>query len=427
MPSKYPKLNYEKYVYDPVHGYIGLTEQELQIVDDPVFQRLRYIRQLGPAEYVYPTATHSRFTHSIGTMFVMDAFARTLIENGYIPDEDLELLRLTALLHDVGHLPFSHGMETSSLSHEEIGVKLIENYFKDKIAGCDYKDVIAIMRKSHHETIYNYLMSSPLDVDKIDYLLRDAYFTGVQYGVPDVHRLVRTIRIVETERGNAIGIMHKGLPAIENLFIGRYHMYQAVYYHKTVSAFEAMLQKLFDKMMEHEIISNIEDIVKDVKKWINFNDVYLLGKIHEANKLEKDMFLVTLSDMFLRRKPVKLVDEARRYYTLESRDVFSSVDKKYFALQGLLLGGDIRNKVAEDANISVDWIFVYQPSIVMLKDYPEEDIPLYVVYRDGETIPILRDKRSIIVRLKDASYDLLRVYTKKEYRDVLYKALKKLY
>ncbi len=190
------KLKASKKIYDNVHGYIGITEEERILIDSPLFQRLRRISHLGLAGYVYPGATHSRFSHCLGSLYVMDKIASSLIENEVLDYEDLEILRLAALLHDVGHYPFSHVIEATmknidkdNAKHEQLGAFLVEETsLKESISKiCNPEDIVAILKGSFSQpALFQYLTSSSLDVDKMDYLQRDSIHTGVGYGAFDV-------------------------------------------------------------------------------------------------------------------------------------------------------------------------------------------------------------------------------------------------
>ena len=140
-------LRYSKQIYDNVHGYISITEHEMQLIDTPIFQRLREIKQLGPTYLVFPGATHTRFSHSIGTMFMMDLFAKNTLRDVQVDDDTLQKLRIAALLHDVGHYPFSHTLEevvTHSMggkSHVEFGTMLIKKLLAEELGTFTYNDI----------------------------------------------------------------------------------------------------------------------------------------------------------------------------------------------------------------------------------------------------------------------------------------------
>ncbi|MDE1860823.1 MAG: HD domain-containing protein, partial [Candidatus Micrarchaeota archaeon] len=191
-------LEFKKQINDNVHGYIGVTEQELRIIDNPVFQRLRHIRQLGATDLVFPGATHTRFSHSVGTMFVVDLYTKNVIKDEEVDRDQLQKLRIAALLHDVGHYPLSHTAEALIVkrfrgkSHVENGIDIIRAYFKDDLENYSAKEIIDLMSGKNKDK-YSMLISSALDADKSDYMLRDSYESGVSYGSIDLSSVLRII------------------------------------------------------------------------------------------------------------------------------------------------------------------------------------------------------------------------------------------
>ncbi len=245
-----------KNVYDELHGYIPLNEVELKVVDTPTFQRLRRIKQLAQAWYVYPGAVHTRFSHSLGVMYLMGIIAGKLVQEGLIPRDDIQLLKLAALLHDIGHTPFSHGVEhyfihKFKLRHEELSRWVIEEdpYITDALVeyGFEPKEVAAIVAGLHKEIVYNELLSSDLDVDRLDYLLRDALHTGVAYGLIDLDRIVQTITV---DSEGYIAVPQKAVQAVENFYMARLHMYRTVYYHKTITSYQLLIALIYEKISE---------------------------------------------------------------------------------------------------------------------------------------------------------------------------------
>ncbi len=283
--------NTTKRIYDEVHGYIGLTDVELEIVNSEVFQRLRFIKQLAAAWYVYPGATHTRFSHSLGTMYLMGLIAQKLFELGYVHSaEDIQLLRLAALLHDIGHTPFSHAIESYyknalGLDHEELtkivilgsSIRDILNYY-----GYDPKTIVAIISGHYREPLYNQLLSSEVDVDRMDYLIRDALHTGVTYGIIDMQRLISVI-VVDGD-GN-LAVLDKGLDALENFYLARLHMYRAVYYHKTVVGYEHLLAKIYELLCQYFEDLLLPKSLNDIKRLVSdgyiamWHDDWLTGYI----------------------------------------------------------------------------------------------------------------------------------------------------
>ena len=237
---------------DPIHGFIRISEQEKGLIDTKVFQRLRRIRQLAMAFLVYPGALHTRFDHSIGVMHIAGRICNKLQESdsNRIDAEDIVLVRLAALLHDVGHGPFSHVSEylldeyasnqtdksqVREKIHEKITVDIIQtdpdiNTF---LSPEERDSVIEIIEGKEKKWDWRRdIVSSELDADKMDYLLRDSYFAGVQYGHYDIEKVIESCLIGPNETETTLAINSKGIYALEQLLLARYHMTQQVYWHR---------------------------------------------------------------------------------------------------------------------------------------------------------------------------------------------------
>lgn len=311
-----------KRIYDEVHGYIELSEAELDIVNTSILQRLRYIRQLATAWYVYPGATHTRFSHSLGAMHIAGMVATKFYKLGYIHDaDDIQLLRLSALLHDIGHTPFSHAIEPFyrhrlGINHEDISKVIIEESpeLRDALSrhGFDHKEIIAILEGRYREPLYNQLLSSDVDIDRMDYLIRDALHTGVAYGIIDIHRLIATITV---DGDGNIAILDKGIDAVDNFYLARMHMYRAVYYHKTLVGYELILRRVYEYLSEYYtedrlLFRSIHDIVKAIKSGeiVYWNDDWFLGLMINIYRSRQTLRgLRELIDAFFRRKGYKVV------------------------------------------------------------------------------------------------------------------------
>ena len=235
-------------VRDPLWNNIRLDAEALAVLDTPAFQRLRYVRQLGHAFLVYPGATHTRFEHALGAYHLARRAIAQLGESGAAPDAaTARTLRLAALLHDVGHYPFSHALEEAGLpSHEilaeqhlgsgELGVVLAD-------AGVTPGSLLPLIQGTSDHPLAG-LISGGLDVDKLDYLSRDAMMCGVPYGVIDVERLLASLTVTATDGGRRIALLEKGLTALESLLFARYQMYRNVYWHHAVRAATVMFKRL---------------------------------------------------------------------------------------------------------------------------------------------------------------------------------------
>jgi hypothetical protein len=221
-------------------------------VDTPAFQRLRYVRQVGHAFLVYPGATHSRFEHALGTYHLACRALANLRDRGQLDglgDTDALLIRLAALLHDIGHYPFSHALEEAGFpSHETLGAAslrsgpLAEALAASGIAAGAAAVGAIITGASAHPLAG--LVSGSIDLDKIDYLKRDALMCGVPYGEIDVDRLLACLVVVELDGRRRVGVMEKGLAALESLLFAKYQMYRNVYWHHAARAANAMFKRL---------------------------------------------------------------------------------------------------------------------------------------------------------------------------------------
>ena len=266
----YPKLDEVKVLRDPVHGYIHI---ELQVVWDILnsawFQRLRRVHQLGGACMVYHCAEHTRFSHSLGVYEIVRRMITEVpdISNALTEKEKLTAM-LSALLHDIGHGPFSHSFEgVTGISHEIMTCRIIEEETEiTKILEAAEpglaKDVADVIRHTSANPLLTQLISSQLDADRFDYLLRDAYFTGTKYGEFDMERILRTMRVSEDGR---LVVKQSGVYAVENYIMARYHMYWQVYYHPVARSYECLIHMLFKRVKDKACKAEIPEIFKPLR------------------------------------------------------------------------------------------------------------------------------------------------------------------
>jgi uncharacterized protein len=238
--------NKRKIINDPVHGFIGISSELIfDLISHPFFQRLRRIRQLGITHFVYPGATHSRFQHAIGAMHLMEmAIGVIRSKNHDISPPEEEAALIAILLHDIGHGPFSHTLESSIIPHkphEEMSVLLIQEMNRQ----FDGRLSLAadIFANRYHKRFLHQLVAGQLDMDRLDYLKRDSFFTGVTEGVIGSDRIIKMLNV----RDDQLVVEAKGIYSIEKFLIARRLMYWQVYFHKTVVAAENLLMMVLKR------------------------------------------------------------------------------------------------------------------------------------------------------------------------------------
>ena len=331
-----------KIVRDPIHGDIKITGCCIDLLETPEVQRLYNIKQLGFAHLVFPGAHHTRFEHSLGASTIAASVSETLA----LPKDERELIACAALLHDIGHGPFSHTLESILLEklgvdHIDLTEKLILGEYeivdrKEKRFihsprvhrvlnrfHIDDKELVSIIRgKTYKKPYLSQLLNSTIDVDQVDYLIRDAYYTGVAYGMIDVQRILQTLMI---HKGNLM-IQRKGVNVVENILMARALMYSSVYFHKTVRIAELMLSKAleeipdtepfeFFRMTDAEIISALmnmgpyqQEIVTRLKYRELFKQVYMASS-QDLDK-EKMKMLKKLESIGQRREIERELEES---------------------------------------------------------------------------------------------------------------------
>lgn len=242
-------MNKKKIINDPVYGFITIpTDLIYDLIEHPYFQRLRYIKQLGMTHLVYPGALHTRFHHALGAMHLMKLAIETLRSKGHeITAEEEEAASIAILLHDIGHGPFSHALEhtiVTGISHEHISTLLMDKL--NQQFGGRLELALEIFNKRYYKSFLHQLVSGQLDLDRMDYLNRDSFFTGVSEGVISSDRIIKMLDVA----GGQLVIEEKGIYSIEKFLIARRLMYWQVYLHKTVIGGEQMLVKILERAKE---------------------------------------------------------------------------------------------------------------------------------------------------------------------------------
>lgn len=315
MPGS--NLNEPRVLRDPVHGYIHITSPVIwRLLDTPEFQRLRRIRQLGGVFQVYHTAEHSRFSHSLGVYEIVRRMTEEVPDiGGSLSRQEKLVVLCAALLHDVGHGPYSHSFERlSHCSHEQMTMRLIleDTDIHTVLAEADPSlpaQVAAVIQGTCPNPLLCDLISSQLDADRMDYLLRDAYETGTSYGTFDLERILRCLRV----KNGRLCIKESGMHSVEDYIMARYHMYWQVYLHPVARAYEVMLQLFFDRYSEVRSqlkIDLLENVFRlsELTCFLELDDYRLVTGLQQAS-VSDDRILADLADRLLNRRLFDWIEE----------------------------------------------------------------------------------------------------------------------
>jgi HD superfamily phosphohydrolase len=417
-------LRYVAEIRDPVHGYIKITEKEHAVIDSPFVQRLRRIHQLAGAYMVYPGGVHSRFEHVVGTMHVAGLIGESIADKVGLDDEQIQELRLAALLHDVGHGPFSHLFEEvltekTNLTHEDMSQRIVMESGISEILerhGVSPKKMSQLcIGKQKTKPFMNEVIAGSLSADIMDYLLRDSYFTGVEYGKVDIHRVIDSLEVMDEH----LVLDQAALYAFEALLIARYEMFKAVYFHRTVRAAELMLahsMALADEELGLTRLSNID-------RYLELTDEVVVYRLASLRPRTHDLRLARgLAENYNNRKLVKCVFE--KVMQRKDRVVEKIFSQKRFRNE---LIGDIARQADVDAtNVYID--VPTTPSVP--HTYTREALnSITLVSKDFSGMH--SEKVSItelpLVGSITGFTDMLRVYSAPEERDKVARAVKTIF
>jgi len=418
-----------KYFRDPIHGYIKVDEEFQEIVDSPFFQRLRRIKQLAFSDLVYHGAEHSRFGHSLGTYHLASKIAERLEIKGNIKNE----FRLAALLHDIGHHPYSHAFESAlqkcyrEYEHEKYTEAIImHTEIREKIhkIGLDPKGVVNLIKGTYIDEpeyqFLNDLISSELDVDRLDFLLRDAYFCGVPYGRYDLDRLLLALQ----QKNNELVVDEKARHAVESFILSRFSMYTQVYTHHTRRAFDLMLGFIFDnktiKDSEYPKPSS-----KEIERILCFDDLWLYKKIRSISRSNECSIRKSLSKAILERDPIRRVIERISYSMIEFRPGMNYQRKdSIFTLIEVI--EKYKNTFAKDISLDENLIFFDKPwkdlpfqrrySQYSSREKEEQGGGIKILLKSGEIRDVSSDESSLAFQISNKLAHVIRIYTVKEKR-----------
>lgn len=395
------KKNYLDIV-DPIHDFIRVYDHELKIIDNPIFQRLRRIRQLSGAHLTYPGAQHTRFEHSLGVLHIASQAGQTLNEKGILKLDDIEILRLAGLLHDIGHGPFSHIFEeimhTQKFSHEDIGKQIIlKSEIGDILSKNGYdKNLITKIAfgnsKSQH---MNEIISGALSADIMDYLLRDGYFTGAEHAQIDHKRITQSLDVYQKK----LALEKSALYSFESMMHSRYQMFKAVYFHKTVRAAEVMLLEALRLSDDEFSFTSFS-----INEYVKLTDEYVLSKLISSNspKLKRAR---QIAQDYQNRKLIKCVFER----ILIGRNNL-----------GKNKTNELRTSISRKSKVDESEIFIdssVTPSIPLSPSKNESKYIILITHENGKStaqeIPI---SQIPVVSAISGFMNILRIYTSQNNR-----------
>lgn len=311
-------------IRDAIHGDISIEEEVIkQLIETKEFQRLRNIKQLGLTYLAFPTTEHSRFMHSIGVYYLVTQLLDVLeAKTGQAFEVKERLaLQIACLLHDLGHGPFSHTSEEFfGFNHEDYTIKIIEdkdtevNKVLTHYGESIIEEVVSFIKKTHHNPVLNSILSGTIDVDRMDYLMRDSFFAGVSYGEIDIQRIFNVIDI----KDNSIVFHEKGVKALEDIIISRYNMFSQVYLNKKALAYEVLVAEILGELRtlvdsQFKLPYSIEKVLPffdgniSVKDYLLADDLVFLTLINDLANLEDNEqtnYVRFLSQAFVNKKIV---------------------------------------------------------------------------------------------------------------------------
>jgi uncharacterized protein len=448
-------------VYDPIYGFIRLSPLEWEIIQSPFYQRLRWIKQLGFSFYIFPGAEHSRFGHSIGVLHN----SHKIIESCglHVPDEELmvkefgseeakfhQIIRISALMHDLGTFPFSHTTESSYIrfsessnsrkrdlkdDHENLGSFIIKNTDYPggithilKKYGFNPQEVSDLVKGVSKSVIANQILHSEIDCDRMDYLLRDAHYTGLNYGTYDRDYLLHHFKKKEIGGHRILTIKHNALHCIEDFLMSRFSWYSQVIRSPRGAMWDALAERIAFYLLEKSLIYRYSDLLELIetnpKQFFAFNDHYFMTVLHKAlmdGTLDKDPDIKDMADCLIFNHGVKSIVHKDLAQRLVNQDDPQLIEKHYKRAHAKV---DELTNVLKKKGAKKDWIITDIPTkqlnYVMSKrqlvqtgsknNVLLERDPVKIWYENGDIKLLTEVENSVISRLQDVFNFIPNVY-----------------
>jgi len=396
-------------IKDPVHGYVYITEAEKEIIDSYPVQRLHRLRQLAGAEFVYPGANHTRFEHSIGVMYLAGLLSETPSLSQHLSEDEAQTIRIAALLHDVGHGPFSHVFEHLLVkflkkTHEDMTTWVIrESELRDVINGLGYdpdligKLAVGVLNKPGKAFI-DQMIRSAVDVDKLDFVVRDTYHTGAEYGYVDIFRVIHMLDILDENLAIDLG----ALSALESFILARIESFKSIYFHRVGRAAQIMIAAAMEEAKDELGLVDFQSPAE----YLTLND-YTTWTMLKACERSK-----SIMENLERRKLLKLVYE-RTFYVRDKTmsGIFGAEEVR----------DQMRDKIASEAGVESRTVVIDVPTVpsvpyrhsVLLEPM---EIPVFHKTKDGKRIPGRLSEVSGVFDVLKGFMNILRVYSAEEHR-----------
>lgn len=389
-------------IVDPIHDFIRVYETELEVIDSPIFQRLRRIRQLSGAHLTYPSAQHSRFEHSLGVMHIAGLAASALRDSGHLDSEQISDIRLAALLHDVGHGPLSHLFEEvlqtkRKISHEDIGKQIILHSEIGDIlskSGFNKKLITKLAFGDPKYRFVNEIVSGSLSADMMDYLQRDGYFTGAEHAKIDHRRIIQSLDVYKSR----LALDRSALYSFESMILSRYQMFKAVYFHKTVRSAEVMMLEAI-KLADGEA----QFTTLDLDKYTKLTDEFVVAKILSLPERNSDL-----------RRAKKFAED------YQNRRLLKCVYEKIMTEKNLRSQQNLTERISKKSHVDKNEIFVDTTKTPSLPLTPSKEktksITLITRHNKRSTAEEISFSKIPVVASMADSMNILRIYTTAQHR-----------
>jgi len=406
-------------IKDPVHGYVYVTEVEKEVIDSYQVQRLHRLRQLAGAEFVYPGANHTRFEHSIGVMYLAGCLSENPNLLQYLSEDEIQMTRLAALLHDVGHGPFSHVFEHLLVkflnkTHEDMTTWIVQkSELSDVINRLGYNpDVIGKLAVGNlhkpGKAFIDQIIRSAVDVDKLDFVVRDTYHTGAKYGYVDVFRLIHMLDILDENLAVDLG----AISALESFILARLESFKSIYFHRVARAAQIMVAKAMEEAKDELGLVDFQSpdeylTLDDYTVWT------MLKKCEKSRRIMEDL-------------------EKRRLLKCAFDRTFHSKEKTMTSIFSVEeIRNQMRNKIASEAGVQTQSVMIDVPTLpsvpyhhsVLLEPM---EIPVFQKTRDEKKIPHRISDISGVFEVLRGFINILRVYTEEQYLEKVSSAAAKL-